>query len=73
MRAAFNRHSRPAFGEFVMLKKIQVPVIAALAALGAFSVSACNTVRGVGQDVEATGEAVSEAATETQQEIKEHN
>jgi predicted small secreted protein len=56
-----------------MLKKIQVPVIAALAALGAFSVSACNTVRGVGQDVEATGEAVSEAATETQQEIKEHN
>lgn len=54
-----------------MLKKVQVPLIAALAAIGAFSVSACNTVRGVGQDVEATGEAVSEAAEDTQEEMND--
>lgn len=33
-----------------------------LAAAAALTTAACNTVRGVGQDVEATGEAVADAA-----------
>lgn len=39
--------------------------IAALAALGA-----CNTVHGMGQDVQAGGRAVSQAATETQADMQ---
>ncbi len=31
-------------------------------ALGAFSLSACNTVEGAGQDIEHAGEAVQDAA-----------
>ncbi len=42
-----------------LLKKIAV----VLALLGAVSfLTACNTVEGVGKDVEATGEAISDAA-----------
>lgn len=42
----------------------------ALAALGLFSfLAACNTMEGVGQDIEAGGEAVTETADEVQQEL----
>lgn len=42
-----------------MLKKIGV----VLAVIGAVSfLTACNTVEGVGKDVEATGEAIEDAA-----------
>lgn len=37
-------------------------IILALAA-AAMTVSACNTIAGMGRDVEATGEAVEDAAT----------
>lgn len=43
------------------MKKIALS-LAALMTLA--SVAACNTVEGVGEDVEATGEAVSEASRE---------
>lgn len=46
------------------MKKISL-ALAALLTLGALS--ACNTVEGVGQDVEATGEAVSEASREVRE------
>lgn len=39
-------------------------VLVALAAL-----SACNTVRGAGQDVSAAGNAITDEARETQQEM----
>ena len=35
-----------------------------LAAAAALTTAACNTMRGVGQDVSATGDAVSDAATD---------
>lgn len=43
-----------------------VPVMA----LMVFSLSACNTIRGAGRDVSATGKAVSDAAATTQQDMK---
>lgn len=52
-----------------MLKQVHIPVIAAFAALAAFSVSACNTVAGAGQDIRATGEAVTEGAQEAEDDI----
>ena len=35
------------------------------------SLSACNTTRGFGEDVEATGEGIQTAAEETEQELEE--
>ncbi|MBX7248503.1 MAG: entericidin A/B family lipoprotein [Caulobacteraceae bacterium] len=35
-----------------------------LAAAAALTTAACNTMRGVGEDVSATGDAVSDAATD---------
>lgn len=35
----------------------------------ASGLAACNTTRGLGQDVEATGDAIEEAAEETEDEI----
>lgn len=41
-----------------------------LAALALFGLlAACNTVEGLGQDIEAGGEAVTETADDVQQEI----
>lgn len=40
-----------------------------LVAMGSW-VSACNTTRGVGQDVEATGEAVQDAANNASDALK---
>ncbi len=42
-----------------------------LALLAAFSLSACNTTRGLGEDVEATGEGIQNAAEEASEEIDE--
>lgn len=44
---------------------------ALLALLIALSTTACNTTRGVGEDVEATGEFIQEAAEETEEEIED--
>jgi entericidin B len=35
-----------------------------------FGLSACNTTRGAGEDVEATGEGVQEAAEDVEEEIE---
>ena len=35
------------------------------------SLAACNTTRGIGKDVEATGEAVQDVADNTQEQIEE--
>lgn len=45
--------------------------LAALAAASALAAAACNTVAGAGQDIQNLGEAVTEAADETEQELKE--
>jgi predicted small secreted protein len=47
-----------------MSRKILSPLIAFAALAGAISVAACNTVEGVGEDVQEAGEAVDEAAEE---------
>lgn len=39
--------------------------------IAGFSLSACNTTRGFGEDVEATGEGIQNAAEETEQELEE--
>ena len=44
-----------------------------LVALGAAAgVTGCNTIRGVGQDVEAAGGAVAGTAEETQEKLRRH-
>jgi len=45
-----------------MSKKITAPLIALAALAGAFSLAACNTVEGVGEDVQQAGETVEDAA-----------
>jgi predicted small secreted protein len=47
-----------------MSRKITSPLVAMAAILGAVSLGACNTVEGVGEDVQQAGEAVDEAAEE---------
>ncbi len=47
-----------------MSKKITSPLVALAALMGAVSLTACNTVEGVGQDVERAGEAIEETAQE---------
>jgi predicted small secreted protein len=47
------------------MRKIMSPFIA-LAFFGVSALGACNTVQGVGEDVEAAGAAVDEAAEEAQ-------
>lgn len=42
-----------------------------LAAAAALASAACNTVAGAGQDVENIGEAVTDAAEETEEELKD--
>ncbi len=47
-------------------------LVAALFAVALIpALTACNTVKGVGKDVQAGGEAVEEVATEVQKEITE--
>lgn len=56
---------RGAILESHMSRKFTSPLIALAALVGAVSLSACNTVEGVGQDVQQAGEAVEQAAEET--------
>jgi predicted small secreted protein len=46
------------------MRKITSPLIA-LALFGAFALAACNTVEGVGQDVQAAGQGIEQTAEET--------
>ena len=49
-----------------MSRPITAPLIGFAALIGAVSfLSACNTVEGVGEDVQAAGQAVEETAQET--------
>jgi len=48
-----------------MSRKFTSPLIALAALIGAASLTACNTVEGVGEDVTAAGEAIDETAEET--------
>ena len=43
--------------------------LALLLSLAAILIAGCNTTRGFGQDVEATGEAIEEAAEETKDKL----
>ena len=47
------------------MSKKTTPLIALAAVAGTLALSACNTVEGVGQDVEAAGETIEETARET--------
>ena len=42
-----------------------------LVLLAAFSLSACNTTRGLGEDIEATGEGIQNAAEQAEEELEE--
>ncbi|MGE0742799.1 MAG: entericidin A/B family lipoprotein [Hyphomonadaceae bacterium] len=48
-----------------MSRKFSTPLIAITALFGAITLSACNTVEGVGQDVQAAGAEIEETAEET--------
>lgn len=45
-----------------MSAKTLTPLLAIAALFGAIGLSACNTVRGAGQDVQRAGEAIEETA-----------
>jgi predicted small secreted protein len=45
-----------------MSRKLTSPLVALAALMGAVSVGACNTVEGVGEDVQSAGEAIEESA-----------
>ncbi len=46
------------------MSKITTPLVALAALVGAASLTACNTVEGVGEDVEAAGAAIEQTAEE---------
>jgi predicted small secreted protein len=48
-----------------MSRKFTSPLIAFAALIGASSLAACNTVEGVGEDVQAAGQEIEETAEET--------
>lgn len=48
---------------------MKTALLASLLSLSAILIAGCNTTRGFGQDVEATGEAIEEAAEETREKI----
>ncbi len=50
-----------------MKKSMTIPFLA----LAVVFLSACNTVKGVGQDVKAGGEAIEDTARTTQEEISD--
>lgn len=49
-----------------MSRKMISPLFALAALFSAGTLAACNTVQGLGEDVEAAGQAVDEAAEEAQ-------
>lgn len=69
-----NRHTGRAFLLHLQLKKeckmkksMSIPFLA----LATVFLAACNTVEGVGEDVQAGGEAIEDTARATQEEISE--
>lgn len=48
-----------------MSRKITSPLVALAAIFGTAALGACNTVQGVGEDVQAAGSAIEEAAEES--------
>lgn len=57
----------PTLGKEVSLKKIALLAWMALT----LGLAACNTMRGAGEDVEATGEGVQDAAEDTEEELED--
>jgi predicted small secreted protein len=53
------------------MRTLSRATLIALAAASALASAACNTVAGAGQDVENVGEAVTDAAEETEDELKD--
>jgi entericidin B len=49
------------------MKKVLVVIVAAL--LAAFATAGCNTIAGMGKDIEAAGSAVDRAATDTKKKM----
>jgi predicted small secreted protein len=43
----------------------------AMMAFNSVALTACNTMRGAGEDIEASGEMIQEGAEETEEEIEE--
>jgi predicted small secreted protein len=52
--------------ELHMSRKFVSPLLALALLAGGVSLAACNTVEGVGEDVQAAGQSVEEAAEEAQ-------
>lgn len=51
---------------------LKTPVLLATLALGAVStLSACNTIEGLGEDTQAAGEATSETARDAEEELED--
>lgn len=48
-----------------MSRKLSTPLVALAALVGMSGLTACNTVEGFGEDVEAAGEEIEETAAET--------
>ena len=46
-----------------------IKIFASIFLLSLLTVSGCNTTRGLGQDIEATGEAIEDAAEKTKQKL----
>jgi predicted small secreted protein len=55
-------------GIFLMRKVSSLVVAAAMVA--AVALSACNTIQGAGEDVKATGQAVSDTAADVKSDMK---
>ncbi len=53
------------------MRTLNRATLIALAAASALASAACNTVAGVGRDVENVGQAVTDAAEETEDKLKE--
>ncbi|HVG81357.1 MAG TPA: entericidin [Methylomirabilota bacterium] len=56
-----------------MLNRKMLWLIAMYSVIGfnAFALSACNTMRGAGEDIEASGEMIQEGAEDTEEAIEE--
>lgn len=52
-------------------KSIRTGVVWSLLVVAGAFASGCNTTRGLGEDVEATGEAVQDAAQDTEDKLKD--
>lgn len=50
-----------------------IPLAVAFALMAVTGLSACNTVRGAGEDLQGAGNAVSSSASEVQQDMTDDN